>query len=67
MEMGASETCYVISEARELDGKTMRIDDVISYLACNNVYGTIVSCVPGKAVYYEHVENPSLTWMLRKD
>lgn len=63
---GAPELCYVISESKELDGKFLEIDYVLSYLSSNRTYGTILSCIPGKLAYYEHVEHLGLTWILQK-
>ncbi len=65
-KMGALELCYVISEAKELDGKIMPIDSALSYLMTTPTYGTILSCIPGKLAYYEHVERSSLTWVLKR-
>ena len=53
--LGASTRCYVISEASELDGQELPLEDALRrVVGCG--FGTIVSCVPGRIAYYESEE-----------
>jgi hypothetical protein len=48
---GAPERCYVLSNYKEIDGRTMPLDEAV-WAAETGGYGTIVCCVAGKLAYY---------------
>ena len=48
---GASETCRVISDYREIDGREMPIDDAVRQAEASGM-GTLLCCVPGRLAYY---------------
>lgn len=48
---GAPETCYVISDDCEIDGKEMPLADAI-HAAESGGLGTILGCIPGRLAYY---------------
>jgi hypothetical protein len=49
---GAPDTCYVISDNRDIDGKEMSLPDALLETVGMDV-GTLISCVPGKLAYFE--------------
>lgn len=51
LELGAPDTCYVMSDIREIDGQTMRLCDALGAIE-EGGWGTILDCVPGKLGYY---------------
>jgi hypothetical protein len=51
-ELGAPETCYLISNADELDDRWMELPRALKEVL-NIGIGTIVSCVPGKLAFFE--------------
>lgn len=51
-QRGAPDSCHVISEWSELDGKEMLLSEVLSRIVGYGM-GTIVSCVPARLAYYE--------------
>lgn len=50
--LGAGEDCYVVSVAKELDGLTNPLEDVIRGRVAP-LEGSIVCCVRGELAYYE--------------
>lgn len=48
---GAPATCYVLSDAEAIDGRTLKLEDAIS-AAESEGWGTILSCVSGKLAFY---------------
>ena len=48
---GARQTCWVISEDSEMDGKELRIEDALEH-AIGNDMGTILSCLPGRLAVF---------------
>jgi hypothetical protein len=48
---GASETCRVISDYREIDGQVMSIEDAIRQAEGSGM-GSLLCCVPGQLAYY---------------
>jgi hypothetical protein len=62
---GSPEICYVISTNRDLDGKELRLAEVLEEIVGTGDDGTIVSCIPGKLVYYEG-EDPGTRYVLEK-
>src|SRR5262245_2947433 len=61
---GATDECYVMSVAEELDGVSRPIEDVIQEVF-ESVEGTIVSCLPGTLAYYEG-EAPNNRFILHR-
>jgi hypothetical protein len=49
---GASDTCYVMSDNRDIDGKEMSLPDALSATVGMDC-GTLISCIPGKLGYFE--------------
>lgn len=49
---GAPETCYVMSDNRDMDGREMSLSDALSETVGMDA-GTLISCVPGKLAYFE--------------
>ncbi|MGH9712502.1 MAG: hypothetical protein ACRD5M_04290 [Candidatus Acidiferrales bacterium] len=49
---GAPEDCWVISERADIDGRKMKLDDVLKEIVGNQM-GTFVSCKPAKLGYFE--------------
>jgi len=50
--MGAPEHCYTISEHDDLDGQSANLREMLDRLVGAGIE-TIVSCVPGRLVYFE--------------
>ena len=48
---GAPDKAYIISDSKEIDGKTLPLADAIHEAAMGG-WGTIISCIPGKLAYY---------------
>jgi hypothetical protein len=48
---GAKGTCYVLSCTKDLDGKTLPVDEAVSAASLGG-WGTIISCIPGRLAYY---------------
>ncbi len=65
---GPPERCYVISECEKLDAKFWLLEDIVKHLDEHAVFGTIISCEPGRLAYYSHYESEglSLTFRSRK-
>lgn len=59
---GAGETCYVISEDDELDGKHMALKDAFSAIFGRGV-GTFLSCIKGELGYFEDEDE---NWILQR-
>jgi len=49
---GAGDTCHVISENSELDGKRILLEVALEQVIGRG-YGTLLSCVPGTLGYFE--------------
>ena len=63
-QRGAGETCHVISENNELDGKRMSLEAALERVIGQGM-GTLLSCVPGALGYFEG-EGPSDRCILSK-
>jgi len=48
---GARQTCWVISEDSDLDGKELRLEDAVERTIGSDM-GTILSCVPGRLAVF---------------
>lgn len=51
-QRGASDTCHVISESEELDGKRLTLEVALEQVVGQG-RGTLLSCVPGALGYFE--------------
>ena len=49
---GAGQTCWVISENSELDGRELRLATALESVI-GSAIGTILSCIPGKLAFFE--------------
>lgn len=52
---GAPGLCYVMSEWREIDGRTMPLTEALTQVVGRGM-GTFLSCVPGLLAYFESEE-----------
>lgn len=52
---GAGQTCWAISEDRNLDAKEFELESVLAEVVGSGM-GTILSCVPGKLAFVESDE-----------
>lgn len=48
---GAPEACHLISDARDLDGTEMPLQEAIDATEASTS-GTLVGCIPGRLAYY---------------
>lgn len=51
-QRGATDTCHVISESAELDGKRLSLEVALEQVVGQGL-GTLLSCVPGALGYFE--------------
>ena len=49
---GAPDTCYVMSDNRDIDAREMSLSDALLETVGMDA-GTLISCVPGKLAYFE--------------
>ena len=49
---GAGQTCWVISENVDIDGKLLTLESALESVAGNGM-GSILSCIPGRLAYFE--------------
>ena len=54
-QRGAGDTCHVISDNSELDGKRMSLEHALEQVIGYGL-GTLLSCVPGALAYFEGEE-----------
>jgi hypothetical protein len=59
---GAPETCYVLSEDSELDGKEILLTDALASIVGRGM-GTFLSCILGKLGYFEDEDQ---RWILER-
>jgi hypothetical protein len=50
--LGAPDTCYLISEDRNFDGKEMELLAALKEVVGGGM-GTVISCLPGRLGYFE--------------
>ncbi len=50
--LGASDSCYIISESSSLDGKEMELLPALKKVVGYGM-GTVISCLPGRLGYFE--------------
>jgi hypothetical protein len=48
---GAPNACSIISNIREIDGRTMPLIEAIGIIECEG-WGSLVGCIPGRLAYY---------------
>jgi hypothetical protein len=61
---GAPETCYVLSDIPTIDGQELPLDDAIDQVEFG-MWGTLISCVPGRLAYY-YDECGARRWLLQR-
>jgi len=61
---GATDSCFVISTNRDIDGREMPLSDALAETVGVNM-GTFISCVPGKLGYFE-MEDLSHRYILQR-
>ena len=61
---GASQNCFVISEDCRIDGLSADLFDILSEVVGSS-NGTLLSCIPGKLLYYES-EDKKIRMILKK-
>lgn len=61
---GAPETCYVLSESPDLDGRRLPLLSALEQVVGQG-WGTLLSCIPGVLAYYEG-EGPSDRYLLAR-
>jgi hypothetical protein len=49
---GAPDTCYIMSDNRDIDSREMSLSDALAKTV-GMAAGTLISCVPGKLAYFE--------------
>ncbi len=49
---GAPDTCYAISESREIDGRSLPLAEALE-TCVDHGFPTILSCIPGRLAYFE--------------
>jgi len=64
-EEGSPEHVYIISDSKDIDGKTLPLADAI-HEASMGGWGTIISCIPGKLAYYYDEEGKRRGILKRK-
>ena len=53
---GAPDSCYVLSENKEIDGKEMSLPEALEFVFGRGI-GAFLSCIPGKLAYFEDEED----------
>src|SRR5262245_62041045 len=51
-ELGAPETCYVLSERDDLDDRELELEDALDSIIGHGA-GALLSCIPGRLAYFE--------------
>ena len=64
-DKGAPTICYVMSEAKSLDGKEVILDEAIEDILINGC-AALVSCIPGKLGFY-FSEDARECYLVEKD
>jgi hypothetical protein len=63
-KLGASNEWYVMSDDHGIDGQWMSLEDALSHLAENTVYGTLIVGRGTDVAYYEQSELAKMTRIL---
>jgi hypothetical protein len=53
---GAPESCFVLSESSEIDGKELKLGEALNFVFGRGI-GTFISCIPGRLAYFEDEES----------
>jgi hypothetical protein len=61
---GATDTCHVIGDQLDLDGKEVGLAEALEVLSFHD-FGAVVLCVPGHLAYYKP-ESPARGFVLEK-
>jgi DNA-binding MarR family transcriptional regulator len=61
--LGAPKLCYIISESRDLDGKTIALDRALEMVVGRQM-GTVIICSPNLAFF--EAEGPKIRFILRR-
>jgi hypothetical protein len=61
---GASENCYVLPDIPTIDGRELPVDEAIDQVEFG-MWGTLISCVPGRLAYY-YDECGARRWLLQR-
>ena len=62
---GAPATCHVLVSGLPMDGREVPLREALE-MACMHMYGSLLSCIPGRLAYYRP-EAPGAGVILRKD
>jgi hypothetical protein len=63
-EQGAGDSCYLLSEDPDLDGRELPLDEaLIAIVDGGSHHATFVSCLPGQLAYF-HAEEPGSRFLL---
>ena len=62
--LGASETCYVIADASDMDGQTLPLREAL-WRASVHGFAVVLSCLPGRLCFYKP-ESPTPGFILEK-
>jgi len=63
---GAGERCYLLSEAAELDGRELPLDEALTEVVDKAQHlATFISCEPGRLAYF-HDEEPESRYLLER-
>jgi hypothetical protein len=63
-QMGAGETCYVIADAIDMDGRSMDLREAL-WRASVHGFGVALSCLPGRLCFYKP-ESPTTGFILER-
>ena len=61
---GAPQTCHVVSELGDVDGRDMPLLEALDAVVASGM-GTLLSCIAGKLAYYEG-EDPGERYILQR-
>jgi len=61
---GAPDTCHLISESSDLDGRSLPLASALERVVGQGM-GTLISCIPGKLGFFEG-EGPSDRYILER-
>lgn len=56
-DLGAGESCYLLAEDAEVDGREMPLEDALASITAQEHLAVFVSCLPGRLAYF-HGEEP---------
>jgi hypothetical protein len=62
-DLGAGDSCYLLAEDAELDGREMPLEDALASITAQEHLAVFVSCLPGRLAYF-HGEEPEERFIL---